>query len=705
MNRVALFSPEGITDRTIRERLGSPGLSKPIFVATLAIALLLLLLLELRLPYYFLQDDNLEYFLPLFFHNWQSLLAGKLPLYDFHIYAGIPHASRGLPAVFYLPQYVAMFLSEAIWGHPFAAMDLMSIMHALIAVAGGYVLLRYLGVTDRAAAFGALTALSGYFLWCGRLWITATMLGAWFPWMVWASLRYLERPRADRAGWLMVFRLALLFGGYPQYFVLAMIFEHLFALSHSLATRRSGWAARCAGYLALDIPTALLGLPLLLPMWAEVGRSLDRSTPLSYAEFSGLHVSPIWWAFGQLFVFIRLRLPRDYIQASIPYLSYIGYFASLLPLGAGVLWKKRPQSRPWIIASGACFLLAFLWCSNIMGPLIFRMPVLNRFRWPFKLVFFAGFFQCLVAALALMLLRKRWQRIAIGGFIANWIVVFCFLPNHAWRIREYRPPLKPPWQENVENGRYIIISRSPVLLDSKEYLERNYSEFWGLDNLLGYEPLVPRLNGTLLLGRPMTDLGRFGGAYDGEVDQPLIDHLKKWSVKYLLVGPSRANLSERLVSAGYQAQSVKQGWTLWKDPNALSRVRWGGDSLGSKSSDSIRWVEHVNSIDVYLSQWPGRQLVFAFAASQGLQTCMAEDCEPVVNSPDGLVRVDIPGGTKQVRLVYRNALFLPAILVALATLAVYFLLLLRSRRSAIQPTLVDPDARTVQPSEENRQAG
>jgi hypothetical protein len=131
---------------------------------TLATAFVLLLLLEFRWPYYFLQDDGLQYYLPCYFHNWLSLLSGHLPFYNFHVFAGIPHLAAGQGAVFYIPQYIAMFLSESIWGHPFAMLDLMAFMHALIAVVGGYVLLRYMGATDTAAAFGALTAFTGFFV-------------------------------------------------------------------------------------------------------------------------------------------------------------------------------------------------------------------------------------------------------------------------------------------------------------------------------------------------------------------------------------------------------------------------------------------------------------------------------------------------------------------------------------------------------------
>ena len=361
---------KGVKDWDHRAEPESAGHSRRMLAATLATSVLLLLLLEFRSPFYFLQDDSVEYYLPWYFHDWRSLLHGRLAFYNFHIYTGIPHASLGQTAVFYVPQYIAMLFSETIWGHPFAAVDLMAFMHAMIAVAGGYILLRYLGAMDTAAAFGALTAFSGFFIWVGRMWPIALMLCAWFPWMVWAALRYLEKPGAGRAGWLMFFRLGLLYGGNPQFFVLAMVFEHLFALGHSAAIREQGWRGRCFGYLALDVPTALLGLPFLLPMWAQVGQSLDRSRPLSYAEFSSLHIPPIFWFLGQLFVFIKVQVPKDVVIArSIPYISYIGYLPALLPLGAGVLWKKRPASRPWLVASGVCFVIALLWCWNVLGAI------------------------------------------------------------------------------------------------------------------------------------------------------------------------------------------------------------------------------------------------------------------------------------------------------------------------------------------------
>ncbi|HEV2247977.1 MAG TPA: hypothetical protein VGW37_15095, partial [Terriglobia bacterium] len=184
-------------------------------------------------------------------------------------------------------------------------------------------------------------------------------------------------------------------------------------------------------------------------------------------------------------------------------------------------------------------------------------------------------------------------------------------------------------------------------------------------------PLLSRRNAQMVFGKVDLKSDLHSGSYGGSVNQQFLDRLQKLSVEYVLLGPKRASNSGKLAAAGFRRQEKKQGWTLWEDPAALPRVRWGGAGTAA----GIHWVEHPNSIDVYLSRWPGRQLVFAFAANQGLETCMAGDCEPVDHSSDGLIRVEVPAGTRHVRLVYHNTLFFAAILVAVATLTVYLLVL------------------------------
>ena len=116
----------------------------------------------------------------------------------------------------------------------------------------------------------------------------------------------------------------------------------------------------------------------------------------------------------------------------------------------------------------------------------------------------------------------------------------------------------------------------------------------------------------------------------------------------------------------------------------LPRIRWGEVSDGQTGDRGIRWTEHVNSIDADLSGWHGKILEFAFAANPGLHVCVDSTCNPVGSSSDGLIRVDIPPGTRRVRLYYRNPLFLPSICIALATLVLMSIPVFRMRSVQIR---------------------
>ncbi len=171
-----------------------------------------------------------------------------------------------------------------------------------------------------------------------------------------------------------------------------------------------------------------------------------------------------------------------------------------------------------------------------------------------------------------------------------------------------------------------------------------------------------RLGGQIAFGNLNT------GTYEGPADELPISHLKTWSVRYVLVSDERPEISSKLADAGFREKSHGQGWTLWEDPGALPRIRWSGARAGPAADAGIRWVISANSIDITLSQCMGRQLVLAFAANPGLETCVEKHCQGVVKSPDSLVKIEVPPGTRNVRLVYHNNLFLPAIAIALATL-------------------------------------
>ncbi len=639
-------------------------------IATLGVCFVLVASLELRHPYYFLQDDGLEYFLPSYIQNLRSMSSGHFPLYNFHTFGGIPHLSMGQPASLYVPPYLALLLSRSIFGHFFAAIDILAVFHLMVAIVGSYLLLRYWGVGASAAVFGGMTSLSGFCLLVGRMWPPALMLCAWFPWMLLAAERYVHRPSVERAGLLIAVRLALFYGGYPQFFILAMVFEHVFILVRVLAGNKDRRKTLLL-YLAALVPTLLLACPLLLPMAAEVHRSQSRATALPYTQFSSLLLPPVMWLYGQIFAGLPLTPSPSEWEGALLYVSHIGYVTSFLSIGAVFLLMKRQHRLHMVVLPCIiCCLLALFWAWNFLGPAIYHLPLLNRFRWPFKLVYFSGFFQCVLAATFLDRCRGRWHALAIVAFALGWLGVYCMLPSHAWRVRDHQPPLATAWKSLLEDGRYVVLSRNLVGDKSEEFVGFNYSEMWGLDNLLGYEPLIATRGAPGGFGDVVLDY--HSGAYSGMLDSKALNRFTIWSVKHILVSPDSQAASQLLQLTGWQVIAENKGWKLWGSPKALPRVRW--DNQLSGVDEGITWSVEPNAIDITLEDWPGRSLTLAYTDNPGLSGCLDTKCTEVSHSEDGLVHIEVPRGTHHVRLVYRNRLFTWGAWIAITTALALFVM-------------------------------
>jgi hypothetical protein len=630
---------------------------------TTAVCLFLIGLLELRLPYYFLQDDGLEYFLPSYVHNWRSLLSGNFPLYNFHTFGGVPHFSMGQPATLYVPQYGALLASRMLFGHFFAAIDILAIFHLLVAALGTYLLLRHWKLGQPAAAFGGITALSGFCLLVGRMWPPAVMLCAWFPCMLLAAERFRDRPSAGRASMLVAARLALFYGGYPQFFVLAILFEHLFVLLRG-AMRREMDGKRLLSYFATAIPTLLLACPLLLPMMVEVKRSAMRAQPLPYEHFASLSVAPLQWVYGQFFAGVPLPGSTGGWLGTLLYISHIGYVPAAFSLCALILLRKDARTRALLIPCLVCCLLALLWAWNAIGPWIYHVPIFNRFRWPFKLVFFSGLFQCVMAAVFLDRCRRGTQYAAIAAFSAGWLWVYLLLPNHAWRIHEHTLPLSSAWRSELSAGRYVVIDPHPIDSGGEDLLEFNYAELWGLENLLGYEPLIDAASTTARFGAAADE---HMGAYFGVPDAQAIEKFHQWSVRFVVVSPGSQQASDLLQQAGWSNVAARNGWRLWEDPRALPRVRFDGKPL--RAGPGLTWKEGVNSLGVSLRGAEGGRLTFAYSFRPGLESCIDGRCSAVSRSAGDLIQVDVPPGASHVELVYRNALFVAGSRIAATTVA------------------------------------
>lgn len=556
--------------------------------ALLALMLGLFLLLEVRHPCFFLQDDNRAVALADIKTIHDSLSGGILPSYNFNQFLGYPMFT-GHPAL-YPPAYASIGLSKFLFGHIFAALDIYAISHLLLAGAGMLFFLGAAGIGGTAAFFGALAwGLSPMAVHAGANWITVAVAAGWLPWMLFAALSFLKKPSPLSFAAICAARTALMFQGYPQYFIVACLFEVLFALSFTAAQDtelseavktddilrlcRRNLAAIVREktfllYLSSFVFTAALCAPIVLPAFDMVAESKTRTGALSFAEFSYLNLSLMEWLKGLVYPFTHYA-GHMAEQKQMDKLSYLGYIP-LLFIG-WKLGRKRTFSPAWPAAM-LCAAIAWLWALGAFNPVEYYVPVLNRFRWHFKMLLFADFFLIAAAAAAAaefleekksFLRPSAWLFLVVGLHLINMGAFYLAGPRAVFRLYEESVPMKEQMGAFLSDGRIATVGFPLRHEAGAASLGFQYASLFGLFHFAGYEPLVPRLNALETGGL------NYEASLTGDISRERIIHMRSWGVKYY-VTPSQP--PERYVKAlhreGISEFIISPGRNIFRDTSA-----------------------------------------------------------------------------------------------------------------------------------------
>lgn len=616
--------------------------------------------LELKYPYYFLQDDNRDYMLPWLVHNWRSLMAGEVPLYNFHQYSGLPSLGSASGAL-YLPGYVAVILSGALFGHPFATVDLMVVFHLVCGALGWLVFFRLLGLGPPSATYGALACgLNSFLIYAGSSWMCVSALGAWFPWMLYFGLSLLRGPSLTNWIGLLAVRLLLFYHGYIQYFLYAAIFEILVlaGIAWKDAVRRRPLFL----YLSSWVYVALLSAPLLLPMWRQTQVSAFRQAKVPLTEFVTYSVGRMTWAAGLLNPFSQ-HVPAD-LSAAIQYLSHVGYLAVILiAISPFVLWRSGAAEKRvalvWIVLAVAALTLA----TGGFAAELYRIPFYNRLRWPFKYLVFVNFFLAALSALVLdQALRRRItapiQRIAgilcVTVLAVNYALLYAGTPPKPFRTHKERVPFDEPLREALVDGKIFTFgfpwgySRPAVALGF------DYATLWGLHHFAGYEPLVPETNANLAL-----DLQYFS-SFHGHPSQIPWAHMRRWGVRWYVTSYDAEPLSrwglvprfgdtQRRVFEDLQAK----GLVFWEDGRA----------------DPVDYQIRTNSIQLRSSTKESGRLCVNFLWHPLFQLRLDGRPGSLRSNAAGQMLLDFPAGQHSIEIRFHDPEFMAGLQIAAAVLA------------------------------------
>ena len=186
------------------------------------------ILLELKVPYYFFQDDNRLYSFGNFVHNYRSILNFEIPLYNFYQFLGSTALACGQSAALYPITYISVFLSSILFGNYFACMDIYVYINLCIAGIGFFYFMRYFGFNKISSFFGAISwVMCSFVIYVSDSGVSISGLAAYFPILIHLSIKLYREANYKVLLQLAVVRCLLLLIGHPQFFVYCVLFEIL----------------------------------------------------------------------------------------------------------------------------------------------------------------------------------------------------------------------------------------------------------------------------------------------------------------------------------------------------------------------------------------------------------------------------------------------------------------------------------------------
>jgi hypothetical protein len=375
----------------------------------------------------FFLDDAVQQYYPTLSYLANSLRRFELPYWSPYVFCGTPFIGDVQTQTFYPFAWIMPLFIGSDGRLEFLAVELLIIVHLLIAGLLMYRLMREFSVTPEGSAFAGLTFMFSGFMILRIVHLTAICTFAWLPLVFLLLHRSLYRRCLAQALWAgVVFGLAAL-AGHPQFLMYMGYCLALYALFFVI--RRwpdlKGEAIwRSAASLAL---IAVIGIGIAAIQYlpsAEFVQHTSRSA-MNYNDIVEASLKPI-----QL---ITLLVPKFFGSVSGDLVThtdtvnfwgghadyvywetviYIGILPLLLALFA-LTGRKHPLRWFCLVLAALALLLALGRYTPVYRLVLTALPGLNRFRIPGRLAALLTFALALLAGLGLeSLLGKAADRVA-----------------------------------------------------------------------------------------------------------------------------------------------------------------------------------------------------------------------------------------------------------------------------------------------------
>ncbi|MBR1797672.1 MAG: hypothetical protein IJ757_06660 [Clostridiales bacterium] len=693
------------------------------------ICVLMLVVMEIRQPYFFLQDDNCDAYICQYVHSLRSVAQGEFPYYNFHQLGGTGFLDKGQTGQLNPFVYAGGILSKLFLGHLCGTCDFTAALYLTLGAVGMMIYLEKRFRLQRyVTMIGAIAwSFNSFTIYCGSNWMIAIIVTGLLPWIFLGTMYLQEHDGLKALVIAAIPKVLLFYGGHPQYFVYAVIFDFLFALTWELIFSGKGLRLKSAWrltrkYFVSGLLLTLWSLPLLGPMYRAMKMAADRSGTLGWDDFIVAVYKIKDLIRGLINPLVQNDITRkvletgeevDFIdeltstQKNMSHIGFILVFSALLGLVHIILNRRRVagEKLKQMYALIPVGVITFLWASTTwFNRIIYRIPVLNYFRYPFKvMLFFVFFLICLGCITLEMLIDDQKTRINNMKFIkvslvaiecVNLFLLYILLPVRYFGVYTNSPiPFEEPWIDDLRGSRYVTVMDRPyywelysfyktdedgyteqinhatrVPRDTAALLSNNYATYYGIDNICGYD-LLTTVETTEANQELISHFEEIGGSV-GEVYEDMIPSLRARAVKYYVTIPDHSDeVEEELAPYGIVRFREDDNRVIFADPLACARAYANG------GSDEVQLEEHVNYLKVTTPEvFAGGSVTVCFNHDRRFVATVDGQAFPITDRGDhaDMTVSDVPAGSHEVIFRFVDRTFRNCVIFTLAVTALLF---------------------------------
>ena len=362
--------------------------------------------------------DTMTYMYPYRFFAAEALREGRLPLWNPHIYYGVPFLANLQSAVFYPLHILFVFLPST------TAMNLSVALHLFLAAWFAYMAARGIMGLDRLSATvaGALYGLSGFVgSQVGHL--NQLNAAAWLPLSILTLHLSLTRhsPR-----WIAATGAILgiqLLAGHAQESYMTVVALGAYAAFHTIQGSLAALRAFTVGTTVRAIAGEAVWAGLALGVAGALAAGIAAVQLLPTQELSGYSIRAGGMSFGEAASFSLP--PRELFVGMLPafglasptsneYLGWIGFGGLALLLFGALFRLQRPAVLFFFLLALVSFMLA-LGNHFALYEWVFKLPGMRLFRVPARWLMLTTLANAMLAGAGLAFIRQ----LALAGWPAG----------------------------------------------------------------------------------------------------------------------------------------------------------------------------------------------------------------------------------------------------------------------------------------------